>query len=317
MDGTLSPGDSADDSTQKSTVTKRWKLLASAIRRAHQDVADGAAVDGSDVSVMRFKSFGLITPSSNAADDGERLSTKSEDFSWITYASTVETLPFSVRIRIIQAPTSLSDMMGFNNTGNVCVWPSEEVLAYYCLCQSHLFEGKSVCELGAGMAGLAGIAVAKSSKAKDVLLTDGNTVSVQNLHACVKANSASFKTTLVDSQVLVWNRADKLEERANRFDVVIAADCLFFTDYHIDLLHVLVTLLKPRGHAIIIGPHRAGSLRSFMRLAENSRVVRVELIEHFNDEVMTRHADAVREHRASNVYDPDIHQPVLLKIFKL
>jgi calmodulin-lysine N-methyltransferase len=57
------------------------------------------------------------------------------------------------------------DMLGFNNTGNVCVWPAEEVLAVWCLERPGLFHGKRVLELGGGMASLAGLAVAQCSEA--------------------------------------------------------------------------------------------------------------------------------------------------------
>lgn len=54
----------------------------------------------------------------------------------------------------------LKDMLGFNNTGNVCVWPSEEVLAHWLLTNGDFHQSHRVCEIGGGMASLAGLAVA-------------------------------------------------------------------------------------------------------------------------------------------------------------
>ena len=63
-----------------------------------------------------------------------------------------------------------------DNTGNVKVWPAEEVLANYLIKNAHLFEGKDICELGAGKSGLAAIALALELKDKlgSILISDGN-----------------------------------------------------------------------------------------------------------------------------------------------
>ena len=46
----------------------------------------------------------------------------------------------------------------------------------------------------------------------------------------------------------MWDRKLTTLEvpRAGSFDFVVAADCLFFKDYHIDLVHTIKTLLSAR-----------------------------------------------------------------------
>jgi predicted nicotinamide N-methyase len=79
---------------------------------------------------------------------------------------------------------------GVDNTGNVRVWAAEEVMVHYLAqpSQHAMLVGKNVCELGAGMTGLAGIAVAASTLAKWVHVTDGNTDAVSNLSTCIEMN---------------------------------------------------------------------------------------------------------------------------------
>jgi calmodulin-lysine N-methyltransferase len=82
----------------------------------------------------------------------------------------------------------LSDLTGFNNTGNVCVWPSEDCLSQYCLENLPLFQGKSIIELGGGMTSLCGLTIASCGEPKSVLLTDGNQTSVENLKKICSIN---------------------------------------------------------------------------------------------------------------------------------
>ena len=166
-------------------------------------------------------------------------------------------------------------MTGFNNTGNICVWPSEEVLTAYCLENKHLFIDKSVLELGAGMTGLAGLVVGQACGAKHVLITDGNDNSVENLEIIVEENknlnliqNVSSKVSpdkfefpaqklILNFQCIKWaNGANDLSEQ---YDVIISADCLFFDEGRPQLLECLKKALKPGGTAIIVAPSRSGT----------------------------------------------------------
>ncbi|XP_022852341.1 uncharacterized protein LOC111373971 isoform X3 [Olea europaea var. sylvestris] len=54
-----------------------------------------------------------------------------------------------------------------------CQWPSEDVLAYYCLSHVDMFRSKRVIELGSGY-GLAGLVIGMVSDALEVVISDGN-----------------------------------------------------------------------------------------------------------------------------------------------
>uniref|UniRef100_M8BIV5 Calmodulin-lysine N-methyltransferase n=1 Tax=Aegilops tauschii TaxID=37682 RepID=M8BIV5_AEGTA len=66
-----------------------------------------------------------------------------------------------------------SNRFNIDTTGLVCCWPSEEVLAFYCINRSDMFRSKRVLELGAGY-GLAGLVIAASANAGEVVISDGN-----------------------------------------------------------------------------------------------------------------------------------------------
>lgn len=145
------------------------------------------------------------------------------------------------------------------NLGNICVWPSEEVLAGYCIENAADFKGKSVLELGAGMTGLAGLIVSQTCQPSRVLITDGNDNSVENLSIVLEENqNLGHVQENVSVQLLKWNNGAK-ELDQDQFDVIICADCLFFDDGRPQLLECLVNALKPGGTAIVVAPSRSGT----------------------------------------------------------
>ena len=102
---------------------KRWGILANVIKSkdCNTDVLG---------SKRSFQSYNIVKV--EPLEDG----TEAEEAVW----KTVSYRDVSVPVRYLRPKLELSHLVGFNNTGNVCVWPSEESLAVFCLNNIQLFE---------------------------------------------------------------------------------------------------------------------------------------------------------------------------------
>lgn len=258
-------------------------------------------------SVRRFSAFGLlqISPTERWKAD--------EDEEGMWYECTCLKEPhFSLKIRSLPNTISLTDIKGFDNTGNVCVWPSEEVLAYYCMKNKEVFVDKSVCELGGGMTCLAGFVVAATTKAKEVFLTDGNGKSVQNVQVILERNIGSLGNCNVVSRRIRWDEEDDVNDLVSRFDVIIAADCLFFDEGRLPLVNTIWKLLGDKGLAVILAPSRGGTFQHFMELAQAKFYV--ELLLAYDTCVWELHARYQQER--PDIYDIDLHYPQMVILRK-
>ncbi len=165
----------------------RWGILAQAIHRAAsklESTAEPELREGHEpgrASVRRFQSFGLITTSAASGPSTQPAVAVSKGFEWFLYEMISSISVAKIHLRHIVAPVSLQDMLGFNNTGNVCVWPSEEVLALHCVRHAAKYTGQAVCELGAGMTAMAGLFLAATVPVRRLWLTDGNDASASNI----------------------------------------------------------------------------------------------------------------------------------------
>ena len=109
---------------------------------------------------------------------------------------------------------------GVDNTGNVCLWPAEEVMAHYILSRASDFVGKNVCELGAGV-GLCGLAMARVLKANSLLLTDGNAQVVETLERALQVQLKQMRRRI---QMCVCARAFYLSPLQCAADLPAPAD---------------------------------------------------------------------------------------------
>lgn len=284
---------------------QRWQILAKVLGGKKKT----NSLNLSPVSVRRFNSFSLLK--NKPTVDNVPSET---DATWHEYTCPGGSKNLSINIRLLPKEVSFDSIFGFNNTGNVCIWPSEEVLAYYCLKHSNMFSGKRICELGGGMTCLAGICVAAASNATHVQLTDGNENSVKNVHHIVKHNRARniFGNTDVHARCLRWGTDLDSCKHLEKFDYILSADCLFFEEGRMDLIDTIDFLLKPGGEALVFAPTRKNSFNEFLQLA--SSVFFCSVVEKYDDVVWKSHLEMLSQ--SSGVYEKDLHYPILLLLQK-
>ncbi|KAJ9541034.1 hypothetical protein OSB04_027540 [Centaurea solstitialis] len=200
-----------------------------------------------------------------------------------------------------------------DNTGLVCSWPSEEVLAYYCLSQLDLFRSKRVIELGSGY-GLAGLVIAAVTEASEVVISDGNPQVVDYIQRNINANSSVFGGTKVTSMMLHWNQ-EEASDISNSFDIIVASDCTFFKEFHKGLVQTIKCLLKKEGpsEAIFFGPKRGKSLDEFLAEVKESGL-QFTMDEVYDTEVWRRHERFINNDASWPNYEKDHCYPLLVRI---
>ncbi|KAJ8601908.1 hypothetical protein CTAYLR_002697 [Chrysophaeum taylorii] len=134
------------------------------------------------------------------------------------------------------------------------VWTCGVGAATWCALNAHRFEGRRVLELGAGV-GLVGVVCGKAANARVVMTDldgqeDGPSGLVSNLRHNIDLNRIEATACRLD-----WH-SDDLGER---FDVVVASDCVYYPENVVPLAKTVQRHLEPEGVAYVFSAPPPGT----------------------------------------------------------
>uniref|UniRef100_A0A2C9WCN1 Calmodulin-lysine N-methyltransferase n=1 Tax=Manihot esculenta TaxID=3983 RepID=A0A2C9WCN1_MANES len=192
---------------------------------------------------------------------------------------------------------------------NLCAYP----LYLFVLIPCPISRLKRVIEVGSGY-GLAGLVIAATSEAVEVVISDGNPQVIDYIQRSIDSNSGAFGGTKVRSMTLHWDQAEA-SNMSNNFDIIVASDCTFFKEFHKGLACSVKFLLRNAGtsEAIFFSPQRGNSLDKFLEEIEENGL-HFCVTENYDTEVWMRHQRFMNGDNSWPSYEKDHCYPLLVRV---
>ena len=203
---------------------------------------------------------------------------------------------------------------GVDNTGTTRIWDTELVLVHSLLTSNIVPAVKPishVMELGAGMAGMAGLALAMTSTTPlHVTITDGHADCILHNQVHVWLNTFPTHVTIHVKQ-LVWTTT---MPESGTMDLVLCSDGTHFQEHHASLAITIASVLQIGGVAILCQPPRGSSLSNFLKVLEAMQGLwTIQVLTDYNETLTRCHH---HELTTNPLYDPNIHYPHIVKLNK-
>lgn len=108
---------------------------------------------------------------------------------------------------------------------------------------------------------MAGLCAYLRWQPEKVKITDGK---LENLGSISRTlGESKLEGAPIEVEELVWGR----RESGGKYQLILAADCLFFEKYHADLVATLKESMSSESVAIFLNPKRGQSADKFLKLA--------------------------------------------------
>ncbi|KAF6174331.1 hypothetical protein GIB67_040824 [Kingdonia uniflora] len=310
------------ETNKEKSSSLRWRILRNAFISTSLRPTDDSCESDKRRKISRKTSsqgFNLIKSTLTLINpvDVDDISKPDLDV-YVSYTLPLEKDPQLVLRQRVDNKFNLNDFeicnrYDIDNTGLVCHWPSEDVLAYFCLSHKDMFRYKRVLELGAGY-GLAGLVIAACTDALEVIISDGNPQVVDYIQHNIHANSGAFADTKVNSMLLHWNQ-DQDSRFFKSFDIIVASDCTFFKEFHVGLAQTIKSFLKhsDASEALFFSPKRGNSLDMFLKKIQEIGL-NFAITENYDQEVWQRHEKFLNGDESWPNYEKDHCYPFLVRI---
>lgn len=191
------------------------------------------------------------------------------------------------------------------------MWTSEYSLTYYVLDNLTLFKDAWILELGGGMTCLAGLILAKYAEPFLVQLTDGNSLSVENVKKSLQLNDFNC---FIKCSILKWEQANRRNSAEYRkYDFILCADCIFFDETRNALIETIQFYLSTTGVTIVCAPKRGETMNKFIQ-ESTSQGFKCETLSIYNKFIWEKHIDLLKNKQD---YCEDIHYPILIIMTKV